>query len=92
MLCEASTGYCLDILIHDGQVRKLRDIIFTLTERFLNKGYRLYMDNYYNNVKITEELYDHKTHTVGTLRMNRGAPKVLREFAKQKQPRNAYMY
>ena len=51
MLCEASTGYCLDILIHDSQVRKLRDIIFTLTERFLNKGYRIYMDNYYNHVK-----------------------------------------
>ena len=50
------------------------------------------MDNFYNNVKITEELYDNKTHTVGTLRMNRGAPQVLKDFAKNKQPRNSLMY
>ena len=92
MICEATTGYLLDLLVYDGKSRTLRDIIFFLSERFHNQGYRLFMDNFYNNVKITEELYDNKTHTVGTLRMNRGAPQVLKEFAKNKQPRNSLMY
>ena len=92
MLCEAESGYCLDILVYDGKARSLRDIIFTLLQRFLGKGYRVFMDNYYNSVKIVEELYDNETHTVGTLRMNRGAPDVLRKFAKKKQVRNSLMY
>ena len=92
MLCEALSGYCLNLMVYDGKGNTLRDVIFTLLHRFLGKGYRVFMDNYYNSVKIVEELYANLTHTVGTLRMNRGAPDVLREFAKKKQVRDSIMY
>jgi hypothetical protein len=36
------------------------------------------MDNYYNSVKITEELLKHKTNICGTIRANRGVPNCLK--------------
>jgi len=45
---------------------------------YLNKGFSLYMDNYYNSVTLSNTLLDLKTHTTGTLRKNRkGNPKVV---------------
>ena len=91
-LAESASGYLLDILVYDGIGRSLRTIIFYLVRPFLDKGYRLYMDNFYNGKKVAEALYDRKTHCIGTFRMNRGAPMVMRRFAKKKQLRNSLMF
>ena len=39
--------------------------------RLLDKGYHLYMDNYYSSPKLMEELYLHSTFSAGTCRSNR---------------------
>jgi len=45
---------------------------------YLNKGFSLYMDNYYNSVTLSNTLLELKTHTTGTLRKNRkGNPKFV---------------
>ena len=41
-----------------------------------NKGYHLYMDNFYNSVQLSMDLLTLKTHTCGTMRRNRGEPKA----------------
>ena len=38
---------------------------------FLNKGYHLFTDNWYNSVSLTEFLSQKKTYVTGTLRADR---------------------
>nr|CAH7734256.1 unnamed protein product [Callosobruchus chinensis] len=55
---------------------KTDTIIMNLMKPFLHKGHELYMDNYYNSVRLSQKLLSFKTHTTGTLRANRrGNPK-----------------
>lgn len=42
-----------------------------LIEDYLNKGYVLYMDNFYNSVSLTKTLTNQKTYVCGTLTANR---------------------
>ena len=95
LLCEAKTGYVLDLLIYQGKKNTLRQIVWTLMQRYFNKGYCLYMDNYYNTVDIADQLYENGVHVTGTLRLPRGAPKDLQTLGKKggkKLPRDAYHY
>lgn len=92
ILGEAKTGYVLDFKVYTGEPNTTRDIVFTLMEKHLHKGYHLYMDNYYNSVAITKELFDNGTHSCGTLRLNRGALKALQALTKQKGEHNELHY
>ncbi|XP_066938893.1 piggyBac transposable element-derived protein 4-like [Macrobrachium rosenbergii] len=85
-LCESKSGYVLDFSIYRGISSSLRDTVFQLMGQHLDKGYHIYMDNYYNSVEIAEELYSRGTHCSGTLRITwRGAPKVLRNCVRHKR-------
>ncbi|XP_068237096.1 piggyBac transposable element-derived protein 4-like [Palaemon carinicauda] len=90
-LCESKSGYVLSFDIYRGLYSCLRDTIFKLMGQHLDKGYHVYMDNYYNSVPLAEELYSHGTHVSGTLRVTRrGAPTVLRNCSKYNSlPRGA---
>ncbi|PSN31192.1 PiggyBac transposable element-derived protein 4 [Blattella germanica] len=46
-------------------------------------GYHVFMDNYYNSVNLSQQLFDMKTITCGTVRQNRGLPKELKEEQKK---------
>ena len=92
MLCEASSGYVLDFITYAGLGSSLRTIVFSLMEPFLGQGYHVFMDNFYNSVSLAEELWDHGVICSGTLRLVRGAPPVLRQLAKRKQPRNSMQF
>ncbi|XP_068222159.1 piggyBac transposable element-derived protein 4-like [Palaemon carinicauda] len=82
-LCESKSGYVLSFDIYRGLHSSLRDTIFKLMGPHLDKGYPVYMDNYYNSVPLAEELYSRGTHVSGTLRVTRrGAPTVLRKCSK----------
>ena len=76
---ESNTGYVLDFSIYSGVFSTLRDTVFQLVDRFRDKGYHLFMDNYYNSVALAQELYDARIHCSGTLRLVRGAPTVLKQ-------------
>jgi hypothetical protein len=45
-------------------------IVKKLMTKYLDQGYTLYMDNYYNSVQLAKFLYNHKTYCAGTLRKN----------------------
>ena len=56
-------------------------LVLSLLEKFklLDKGHRIYMDNYYTSPELLEELYFRETYTCGTVRNNRkGMPITMK--------------
>ncbi|XP_069177116.1 piggyBac transposable element-derived protein 4-like [Procambarus clarkii] len=86
MLAEATSGYIYDFEIYSGVGKKTIDTVMALIEPLKDKGYHLYMDNYYNSVRLSEALLQVGVYTCGTLRLQRGAPKSLQMQAKGKVP------
>ena len=96
-LCEAVSGYVYSFSVYRGKHQSLHEIVFSLLNGLLGKGYHVYMDNYYNSVSLAGELYDAKTHCMGTLRLGRkGAPPSLKKLKKKgggkKMERNFYAH
>lgn len=83
-LAESSTGYLLNGKIYTGKEGNVveRDLgkkaVLCVMEPFLDKGYYVFMDNYYTSVALFEELEERKTLACGTVRSNRsGLPKEI---------------
>ncbi|CAK1591154.1 unnamed protein product [Parnassius mnemosyne] len=79
-LCE-SNGVILKIKLcksegqEGGQTIK---VVTDLLDDYLNKGYKVYTDNYYNSVELTRKMSANKTYLCGTLQSTRkGNPKVV---------------
>ena len=77
ILCDSRTGYCHAMQPYVGIGSTVGEIVNNLLGDLLDSGYTLYMDNFYNSVELSSELLKRKTHTVGTLRRNRGAPSAV---------------
>ena len=45
--------------------------VLKLMTQFLNNGYHVFTDNYYNSVSLTKYLSNHGTYITGTLRKDR---------------------
>ncbi|XP_069190955.1 piggyBac transposable element-derived protein 4-like [Procambarus clarkii] len=86
MLAESKTGYIFDFEIYAGIGKTTIETVMGLIELLKNKRYHLYMDNYYNSVRLSELLFEVGIYTCGTIRMQRGAPKTLQIRAKGKLP------
>ncbi|KAG5877666.1 hypothetical protein JTB14_015626 [Gonioctena quinquepunctata] len=76
-LCE-SDGLVMKIKIYRGKSEETdhnlghtTDVVLHLLEDYLDKGYTLYMDNFYNSVTLTNLLNTRKTYVCGTLRNKR---------------------
>ena len=82
-VCEAATGYVVDFLMYGGVYRSLRHTVYKLLERFIGQGYHVFMDNYYNSVKLARRMHGDGIHVSGTLRMNRGAPKIIKDLKRR---------
>ena len=53
-------------------------VVMDLVEPYLNKGHRLFMDNFYSSPALYQELYENKTLARGTVRQDRkGMPAEL---------------
>nr|CAH7752477.1 unnamed protein product [Callosobruchus chinensis] len=90
LLCESSTGYTYNFLIYTGADTNYGDnfvneplsarVVLELSNNLLDKGYCLFLDNYYTSVDLAEKLSQRRTDCVGTMRINRkGVPKDLKE-------------
>ncbi|XP_045457227.1 piggyBac transposable element-derived protein 4-like [Melitaea cinxia] len=74
-------GYVLNILMYsgkettnqnmDGDESKTEKLVLRLMRPYLLRGHHLFMDNYYNSVKLSQKLLDLNTHSTGTLRKSR---------------------
>lgn len=84
MLTEPQ-GLVLQVMIYSGQGTELLPgvchteyVVEKLMQNYLDKGYSLFMDNYYNSVQLAHKLLKKKTYCTGTLRSNRkNNPKVV---------------
>lgn len=93
-LCDSS-GYTYKAIVYEGKMKKpgLSDervsntVVKNLMHTYLNTGRTLVADNYYNNMKIAEDLLNQNTHLVGTLRKNvKHTPKnVMKDDKKMKK-------
>lgn len=83
--CDADTSYCLKYQIYTGASDNGAEhglatrVVFDLMNPYLDKGYHLYIDNFYTSLKLIQELEKRKTYTCGTVRVNRGEfPKAFK--------------
>ena len=79
-LSDAKSGYVLDRIVYRGVTSTLRDIVFNLLGRHLQKGYHIFMDDFHNSVDLAKELYQNATHVSGTIRLVQGAATSLQNL------------
>ncbi|XP_017795072.1 PREDICTED: piggyBac transposable element-derived protein 4-like [Habropoda laboriosa] len=76
-LCEASTGFCHQFKIYTGQDKIDRNdsasenVTIELSKSIINKGYTLFLDNWYSSPNLFLKLHQRKTNVIGTVRKNR---------------------
>ena len=85
-ICDSNNGYCSNFEMYMGKNRSISskgatyDLVMRLMAPYLNKGYKLYTDNYYSSPILFSDLLEKKTGACGTLRTNRkGVPQKIRE-------------
>ena len=78
MLADSVTGYLYSYVVYDGTGRSLFETVNFLLRGLFDQWYKLYMDNFYNSVGLSEYLLEKGVHTTGTLRKNRGEPPSIR--------------
>lgn len=78
MVYEASSAYIYNFEIYYAQGKSLITTIFSMLSPQLNLWHDVCMDDYYNSVKVAEELLKHKTNICGTIKANRRVPNCLK--------------
>ena len=88
MLCEDS-GYIYRFKIYTGKENSPQNqgalsvserVVVDLMEPLLEKGYHLYIDNWYSSITLFKYLYEHHTQACGTVRINRrGFPEPVKQ-------------
>lgn len=85
ILSEAKSGYIWKVIVYVGQETEIQqnpkvghatNVIMTIMENLLDKGYCVYSDNYYCSPELALSLHHRKTDLTGTVKSNRkGLPK-----------------
>ena len=94
-LCESSSGYTWSIQIAAGRGENERwwqnvpesaqgftfseKIVIVLLSDLIDKGYHVFVDNFFCSVRLAQFLYQRSTLLTGTLRVHRGVPMALKE-------------
>ncbi|XP_028167065.1 piggyBac transposable element-derived protein 4-like isoform X2 [Ostrinia furnacalis] len=92
-LCESATGYLWSFFVYTGKdtdddsklLHKSTKIVLKLVRPLFNKGYKLFMDNWFNSPLLARFLKRNGTDCVGTLRPSRQDVPPLVNLAKLKQ-------
>ncbi|KAL1447294.1 hypothetical protein WDU94_002722 [Cyamophila willieti] len=76
-LCSTD-GYTWSLKVYSGksstgerEIGLAENVCFQLSEKLLDQGRTLYIDNFYTSVDIARNMLDRNTHVVGTVRANR---------------------
>jgi hypothetical protein len=78
-VCESSTGYCSRFQIYTGKNSLKNDIsnskgeavVFDLAQKYFNKNYVIYTDNWFTSPSLFKRLLEKGTYAVGTCKSNR---------------------
>lgn len=92
LICNSSNGYCYEITVYTGKgttpkiphMTPTESIVVKMMEPYLNKFRILFVDNFYNSVKLSKYFLAKKTGLIGTLRKNRNKSVTKIEFPKNK--------
>ncbi|KAF8784272.1 PiggyBac transposable element-derived protein like [Argiope bruennichi] len=87
MVCESESGYICNFEVYSGVGKKLEETILSILQPYFGFNHHVYQDNYYNNVSTASILLQNKIRVCGTIRENRGLPKLLIEKSKNLQRR-----
>ncbi|GBN81315.1 PiggyBac transposable element-derived protein 4 [Araneus ventricosus] len=90
ILCESKSGYVYQLIIYTGKdtlfddnnqhLCKSSQVVMTLMQPLLNKGYCLTTDNYYTSPELADILINRRTDIYGTLKLTRkDVPKELQK-------------
>ena len=85
-----AAGYTYNFYVYTGQdkndaVPASQRPVIKLTRPILNKGYNLYLDNYFNSPALFRRLHQQRLNVCGTLNLNRvGVPKFLQKLKLKK--------
>jgi hypothetical protein len=60
MVCEAKSGYVCNMDIYAAEGQNLEDTVLSRLDRNLGHNHHIYLDNYYDSVKVAETLLDRK--------------------------------
>ena len=81
VLCESESGFIWNFCVYTGKETEFdkRYLEFNISARIvlrlysdlLDRGYRLYLDNWYISIPLIEKLRSHQTEVVSTIRKNR---------------------
>lgn len=98
-LCEAVTGYVLNTILYTGAgtvnerpifgfTSATAKIVLEIFKDYLGKGYKLFMDNFYNSVTLCRFLKRQKTDVVGTFNRRRvDCPRDIKTLNEKRVPR-----
>ncbi|CAJ0946553.1 unnamed protein product [Ranitomeya imitator] len=91
-ICESTSGYTLSFRVYQGKDTRIQPpecppalgvsgkIVWDLVHPLLDKGYHLYVDNFYTSIPLFQSLSARATVACGTVRRNqRGLPLSLIE-------------
>ena len=96
-MCEAETGYCLQFQVYTGKAENESGevqaehgltyrVVFDLMKYYFDKGYIVFLDNFYTSYQLFVDLLSKNTGACGTVRSNRfGYPKQLQGKRKMKK-------
>jgi hypothetical protein len=80
VLCDVYTRFILDFIVYTGATTDIRkfsglgipgSIVMTLLQPYLDKGHKLFVDNWFNSVVLFEKLFERSTGACGTIRKDR---------------------
>jgi hypothetical protein len=83
MVCEALSDYVCNTDMNAAEGRMLEDTVLSLLDGNLGQNHHVYLDNFYDCVKVAETLIDRNVRVCGTMRANRGIPRDLEREAGQ---------
>ena len=63
--------YSGESVVNPNSLGQTGAVALDLMEQFLDQGYCLYTDNYYNSFELSKHLIKNKTYNCGTLRSDR---------------------
>nr|XP_039248883.1 piggyBac transposable element-derived protein 4-like [Styela clava] len=77
VLAESKTGYVSKFQIYTGKDPRVQEVglasrvVYDLIDPFLDKGYHLYVDNFYISTELFRKLYENIVYACGTMRLGR---------------------
>ena len=84
---ESSSGYVLKFEIYVGDSGGTHAVVMRLMDQYLDKGHKLFTDNFYTSPLLYRSLLDRGTYACGTVRPNRKHfPRKLRKKNKLVRP------